>query len=218
MNKGKDYIKNIEGAERRYFMQTVTAEVRTAGDEKTAIIEGYGAVYNSRADLGWFEEEILPGAFDEVLNDDVRCLINHDPNLILARSVNGKGTLSLSLDSKGLKYSFETPDISYARDLQKSIELGNIDKSSFSFRIKEDKWIKRDNKPELRQIVKFKSLMDVSPVTYPAYIDSSVAKRSFDAFKDDTEETNDTVTGASEDNCISGYEARYKFNLNKCKQ
>lgn len=217
MSKEKDYIKKIEGAERRYMATPVTAELRTDEGNEFATIEGYAALYNTRADLGWFEEEILPGAFDDVLNDDVRCLKNHDPNYVLARSVNGKGTLSLSVDSKGLKYSYTTPDITYARDLQKSIELGDVSQSSFGFIAEEVRWIERKDENELRQIVKVGRLFDVSPVTYPAYQDTSVAKRSFDAFKEETEENNDTA-GARKDNCISEYEARYKFNLNKSKQ
>jgi len=215
MTKQKDYIEKFEGAERRFMATPVTAELRTSENEEFATIEGYAALYNTRADLGWFHEEILPGAFDGVLNDDVRCLKNHNPNSVLARSVNGKGTLSLSVDSKGLKYSYVTPDITYARDLQKSIELGDVSQSSFGFIADEVRWVEKKDEPELRQIVKVKTLFDVSPVTYPAYQDTTVAKRSFDAFK---EENNDTNTGARKDNCISEYEARYKFNLNNSKR
>lgn len=178
--ENKDYLKNIDGAERRFFAPDLKIEVRAEGEEKPATIEGHAAIYNSVADLGWFHEEILPGAFDEVLNDDVRALFNHDPNLILARSVNGKGTLTLSVDERGLKYAFEAPDTTAGRDLKTNIELGNISQSSFGFRVKEDIWHHREGMPDLRQVVKYKRLFDVSPVTYPAYTDTTVAKRSHD--------------------------------------
>ena len=59
-----------------------TIEVRESeGDEMT--LEGYAAVFNSETDLGAFREVIRPGAFDDVMDNDVRALINHDPNLIL---------------------------------------------------------------------------------------------------------------------------------------
>lgn len=184
----KDYIKNIEGAERRYFTSEVRAEKRedTAEDVGTTI-EGYAAKFNSATEIGCyykFKENILPGAFDDVLNDDVRCLFNHDPNYVLARSVSGKGTLTLSVDKIGLKYSFVTPDRSFAKDLQDAIQSGDISQSSFAFEIQEETWTEIDGQMATRDIVKFKKLYDVSPVTYPAYVDTEVAARSLTAFQE----------------------------------
>jgi len=183
MSKQNDYIKNIEGAERRFFTSEVRMEKRADNDNKDDIF-GYAALFNSRTNIAniW-EEEVLPGAFDEVLNDDVRALFNHDPNFILARSVNGKGTLTLALDAKGLTYSYTTPNRSFALDLQDAIESGDVTQSSFGFSISEQRWVYRDEDLPLRQIIKVKRLYDVSPVTYPAYNDTEVAKRSFDDFK-----------------------------------
>ncbi|EON0894862.1 TPA: HK97 family phage prohead protease, partial [Escherichia coli] len=63
-------------------------------DNAPTHILGYGSVFNSRSEPLWgFREIIKPGAFDDVLNDDVRGLFNHDPNFILGRS--SAGTLSL---------------------------------------------------------------------------------------------------------------------------
>ncbi|WP_121665247.1 HK97 family phage prohead protease [Mesonia aquimarina] len=194
MSKERDYIDKIEGAERRYFVTPVTVEKRAeeGEEEKPAEIEGYAAVFNKRADLFWFEEEILPGAFDDVLNDDVRCLFNHNPNKILARSKDGKGTLTLSVDEKGLKYSYITPDISYARDLQTSIELGDVSQSSFAFQASEVIWhdATDENDKELRQIKKISKIYDVSPVTFPAYEDAEVGKRSFEQHKEQRKNDN----------------------------
>ena len=172
MNKPKDYIGSIDSAERRYFGTEVKREQRAVGDQSTNVIEGMAALFNNITRIGnWFDEEILPGAFDDVLDDDVRCLFNHNPNFVLARSENGKGTLTLKLTSEGLKYSYVTPERSYARDLEDAIDKGDITGSSFAFRIKEQKWIQREDDVELRQIVKFEKLIDVSPVTFPAYPD-----------------------------------------------
>jgi uncharacterized protein len=179
----KDYIKNIDGAERRFFASDVRMEKREE-DGNLGIIEGYAAKFDSETVIGhfWqFREKILPGAFDEVLQDDIRALFNHDPNQILARSKNGQGTLTLSVDEVGLKYSFTTPDRTYARDLQDAIDKGDVSQSSFAFKIKEQRWIEREGEMELREIVKFERLFDVSPVTYPAYADTEVAKRSHDS-------------------------------------
>lgn len=174
----KDYIKDIEGAERRFINPNI--ETRKEGDEE--VIEGVAAVVGVTTDLGWFEERIEKGAFDDVLSDDVRALFNHDPNFVLARSIKGKGTLKIFTDKEGnLRYSFPVANRSYARDLHDAIKSGDISQSSFAFRIKEEKWEWADNengrKKDLRTIVKFEKLYDVAPVTYPAYADTSVAAR-----------------------------------------
>lgn len=184
MEKNKDYIDAIDNAERRFFVAPVTIEKREDSEDGPSVIEGYAAKFNSRTQIGsWFEEEILPGAFDDVLNDDVRCLFNHNPDYVLARSVNGQGTLTLSVDSTGLKYRYETPNVSYANDLAENIRLGNVSQSSFAFRAKEVVWRELSDELDLRQIVKVERLYDVAPVTYPAYQDTSVAQRSMDSYK-----------------------------------
>ena len=186
MSKDKDYIKNIDEAERRYFTTTVKMEKRAEDSEEKNTIQGMAALFNNVTRIGdWFDEEILPGAFDDVMNDDVRCLFNHNPNFVLARSNAGKGTLSLKLTPEGLAYSYETPNRSYAKDLEDAINSGDVSGSSFAFRIKEQKWTQRKDDVELRQIIKFEKLLDVAPVTFPAYPDASVGKRSLESFKEE---------------------------------
>ena len=87
-------MRNNPNAEVRTF-DVQDLELRMDGDKPTVV--GYGAVFNSQSnDLGGFREFIAPGAFDGRLEDDVRFLVNHDANLILARTTNG--TLRLSVD------------------------------------------------------------------------------------------------------------------------
>lgn len=184
--ENKDYIQNLsETAERRFFSSEVRAEKREIDSGTTStIIEGYAAKFNKETVIGnWFREKISTGAFDDVLNDDVRCLFNHNPNYILARSQEGKGTLTLTVDEVGLKYSYETPDRQYARDLENAIEMGDVSQSSFAFDIGEQVWHEVDGELPLRNIVKFSVLYDVAPVTYAAYSDTEVAKRSLGDFK-----------------------------------
>ncbi|WP_281681837.1 HK97 family phage prohead protease [Zunongwangia profunda] len=223
METNKDYIENIEGAERRYFFTPVTVEKRAEenAEQELYTIEGYAAVFNKRADLFWFEEEILPGAFDEVLNDDVRCLFNHNPNYILARSVDGKGTLTLSVDSKGLKYSYVTPKRGYAIDLQDAIETGDVSQSSFAFRASEVIWkdAQNDDEKDLRQIKKIAQIYDVSPVTYPAYHDAEVGKRSYDQHKeqrkkDENKSGDNTSDKEKRASSLDVFEAQYLYNQN----
>lgn len=211
MKKSKDYIENIQNAERRFFIAPVTIEKRDEDENGNVIIEGYAAKFNSRTTIGgWFQEEILPGAFDDVLNDDVRCLFNHNPNYILARSVNGQGTMSLSVDETGLKYRFEVPDVSYAKDLAENIRLGNVSQSSFAFRAKEVVWGEINDELDLRQVVKIERLFDVSPVTYPAYQDTTVSQRSIDDYKEERDkalgkdiEENERSLSVSKARCLT---------------
>ncbi|MCE7997049.1 MAG: HK97 family phage prohead protease [Roseivirga sp.] len=207
MSNPKDYIEKIEGAERRFFLAPVTVELRADDEDKPAVIEGYAGLFNKRTDMGWYEEEILPGFFDDVLDDDVRCLFNHNPNYILARSVKGKGTLTLTIDKKGLKYRYETPDRSYAKDLADAIDKGDVSQSSFAFRASETVWIERgEGEKDLRQLKKAERLYDVSPVTYAAYNDTTVAKRSFDSREEEETETQGAV--------FDDFNARYLINEN----
>lgn len=146
------------------------------------LVEGYAAVFNSRTDLGWFEEEIAPGAFDNAIGkSDVRALFNHNENYLLARSKSG--TLNLSIDGKGLKYSFEAPNTSAGNDLIELIERGDLAESSFAFTISREEWKTEERSGrtvDVRTILEVERLYDVSPVTYPAYQDTTVAKRSFE--------------------------------------
>ncbi len=141
---------------------------------------GYASVFNRTTDLGYFVESIAPGAFDAALSrqDDVRALFNHDPNLILGRTTSG--TLKLSVDEKGLLSEIDIPDTTLGRDLRVHIERGDISQMSFGFYIeKEEKRGMIDEKPwyEIQQV----RLFDVSPVTFPAYEQTSIeVKRSLD--------------------------------------
>ena len=171
--------------EKRAFEATI--EVRNEGDEP--MVRGYASVFDKLSEnLGGFREIIAPGAFDEVLNDDVRALFNHDPNLILARTKSG--TLRLSVDDNGLAYEFTPPNTNTGRDLVESMKRGDVSQSSFAFTVDSDEWSEDQEGRVLRTITKMKRLLDVSPVTYPAYPDATVGMRGLDAFmKTKTEKT-----------------------------
>jgi len=167
--------------ERRYI--TPHMEIREEEDG-SRMVEGVAAVVNSTTDLGWFEERIDKGAFDDVLNDDVVALFNHDANLPLARTTaTGEGKLELFLNDKGdLGYRFKTPNTQLGKDLAENIRSGIVKQSSFAFTIEEESWQFADRSngldKDVRTIKKVKRLYDVSPVTYPAYADTTVAARS----------------------------------------
>ena len=180
----KTEIRTNPNAEVRTF-DVQDLELRMDGDKPTVV--GYGAVFNSESnDLGGFREYIAPGAFDGRLEDDVRFLINHDANLVLARTTNG--TLRLSVDEKGLRYEADMPNTSTARDLMELLKNGTISQSSFAFTVEEDSWEVKDGM-NIRTIDKVSQLYDVSSVTYPAYnsASSSVALRSMKEWQEKEE-------------------------------
>ncbi len=125
----------------------------------------------------WFEI-IEPGSLPPLAKQDVRAYFNHDKNHVLARSKFGKGSLKLTVDSVGLKYEFDAPRSTIGDDLLEAINRGDIDQSSFSFSIAPggERWVEMDGK-RVRRVTKIAKLHDVSPVSEPAYEDTTVGAR-----------------------------------------
>ena len=164
-------------------------------DSDNPKMTGYATKYGNFYDLGWFKERVQEGAFDETLKtSDVRCLKNHDPNLILGRTTNQ--TLRLESNSTGLKFEDDLPDTTTGKDTREEIRRGDISGCSFSFIVAEDDWkYFDDDRQDERTIMKIGELFDVGPVVYPANPktsvsarDYSVAKRSLDKFKEENQE------------------------------
>lgn len=152
-------------------------EVRAEDDGATGVLSGYASVFGARADLGWFTEEILRGAFaDSISVDDQRALFNHDTAMVLGRRT--AGTLRLSEDDNGLQFEIDLPDTQVARDLAVSVGRGDIREMSFGMRVLIDRW-DASGDVEHRSIEKVE-LLEVSPVTFPAYTATSVGLRSAD--------------------------------------
>lgn len=139
-------------------------------------------------DLGGFREKIAPGAFDSaVAEDDIRALFNHDPNLVLGRSAPAKGvsTAEITSDERGLLVDVpELPATSYARDLHALLERGDVDQSSFGFRVVSESWDYADPSDPNSEVIRTLNevrLFDVSIVTFPAYLDTVAEARSIAA-------------------------------------
>jgi|TARA_B110000914_G_C15518224_1_gene475098 hypothetical protein len=167
-------IKNME---RRFISTQVASRSDTTETHNEQRVEGYATLFNEEADLGPFTESIDPTAFNDVMQDDVRMLFNHNEDYPLARSRNGEGTLGMTVDEKGVYFSFEVGPQSYAQDLHTSILRGDVDQASFAFTVDADEWEERDSKPH-RRITRLGSLIDLSVVTYPAYKATEVTARS----------------------------------------
>lgn len=154
-------------------------EIRLISEnEKQPVIRGYAAVFDKFSDdLGGFVEKIARGAFQKSLkSDDVRALFNHDPNYVLGRTK--PGTLRLTEDEKGLAIEIDPPETQWARDLQVSIDRGDISQMSFGFRVVADDWKHVNGKASERTLIEVR-LFDVSPVTFPAYPQTTVKVRDY---------------------------------------
>jgi HK97 family phage prohead protease len=140
-------------------------------------IGGYAAVFDQTTDLGWMgKERIARGAFDAVLaatTTDVRALWNHDPQFLLGRQ--SVGTVRVSADEHGLGYEVDLPNTGYASDLRELVQRGDIDGASFAFVPGDWAW---DDDHETRTHTRVSALVDVSPVTFPAYAGASTEARS----------------------------------------
>ena len=106
----------------------------------------------------------------------MRCLFNHDRDRLLGRTASG--TLELKADATGLRYSVTLPDTQQARDLATLVGRGDVNQSSFAFRVGKDEWeYDEDGERTTRRILEVADLLDVSPVTVPAYTSTSVGLR-----------------------------------------
>ena len=168
--------------ERRVSIGDLTAEERAVGQETKLIVKGYAVRFGQRSvDLGGFTEIIEAGAFTDVLKTkpDVRCLFNHDANVVLGRTTSG--TLTLTEDKVGLLMECELPNTAQGRPIYESIRRGDISGQSFSFRIGKEGRVVWNGDYTERKIERIQELYDVGPVTYPAYPSTDVAARTREA-------------------------------------
>ncbi|MFT4174077.1 MAG: HK97 family phage prohead protease [Rhodocyclaceae bacterium] len=160
-------------------------EIRAAGTLKAASpghLSGYAAVFNVESNLGGFVEVIRPGAFAQSLRagTNVRALYHHQQDALLGTTKGG--TLSLHEDSHGLAFSLALPDTTHGRDLAVLVGRGDISGCSFGFRVRDggDKWERRSNGELLREL-RSVELEEITLTHDPAYVDTSVALRSYRA-------------------------------------
>jgi uncharacterized protein len=155
-------------------------DLRASSDGKLTI-KGRPAVYNSLSkNLGGFREVLMPGCFDESLNDpEIYATFNHNDSAIIGRV--SAGTLQVASDKIGLTMQCFLPNNTVGRDLHESIRRGDINKMSFGMYVQDDAWdMGTDERGQRydRRSVKKARIFEVSCVTTPAYDASSVSARS----------------------------------------
>lgn len=171
--------------EQRSYLFEIRAEETDTGN----IVTGRPIVYNSRTDLGWFDEIIEPGALNKTDLTDVRFLVNHDTSKIpLARSRrnNGNSTMQLTVDNDGMgiRVTLDTENNNEARALYSAVQRGDISGMSFMFGIRNEEWENLDSDHPTRHIKDISTVVEVSAVTFPAYESTEINARCKGALDD----------------------------------
>lgn len=167
LSEGRLELRSLEGAEGLPSIRGYAAVFYRAGDPATEF----------QLERGVFER-IMPGAFDKAIRrDDVRATFNHKTDHVLGRTKSG--TLALAVDDIGLRYEISPSESQAYRELVEMIRRGDIDGSSFSFKIDgQDHWGRSDGK-QVREVRNVK-LFDVGPVVVPAYAGAIAEARAED--------------------------------------
>lgn len=164
------------GKIKRYFPGAV--ELRADGDNTEGRGFGHFLVFNQETEL-WpgFREKIDPAALDEVMNDDVAVMTNHDSNMIMARTAAGNAWLGKDATGGTIEWVF--PNTTAGNDTRENMRVGNITGMSFGFTVKDDK-LERDKETGTvtRTIFRLERLYDASPVAFPAYQQTDAQLRS----------------------------------------
>ena len=160
---------------RRNYNFEIRAEKQDGDDSKGKYtLYGLPIVYDSRTDIGFFDEIIEKGALDKADLKDVRFLVNHDVLKIpLARSRNNNenSTMRLKKTDKGLEIEvdLDAENNSDARNLYSAITRGDITGMSFMFGVNGEEWEDLESEHPTRHIKSISTVVEVSAVTFPAY-------------------------------------------------
>ena len=159
-------------------------EIR-ADENETGVIEGVPIVFDKETVIydycGQYREVIEKDALKNTDMKDVRLFVNHDTDkLTLARSKNGKGTMSFEVQEDGvhMRATLDIENNTEAKNLYSAIKRGDMDGMSFMFRVDKDEWENLDSDLPLRKIKSISIIHEVSVVNFPAYNQTSVSARS----------------------------------------
>jgi len=176
MNGGREY--------RRF--DAANLEARTGGDENACIVEGYATTFNTpyeiyRCDGYTIREEIDARSFDGCDMSDTIMQYDHQGR-VFARVSNR--TLTLTVDSKGLKIRADLSGTELGRQLYQEIRDGYTTKMSFGFIVERDERIVTNDHTTgetdvLRRITSFRKLYDVSAVSLPANDTTEISARGY---------------------------------------
>lgn len=190
------------------------------GEGRSRTIEGHAVVFGVRSvnlvPYSSYREvyEVMERgciSTDLLNRSDVVLTAFHDNTAILGRWRQGKGTLKLTLDVRGLKMACTLAETARADELLSAIERGDISGMSFAFTADEDdsengvsyeKLAERsaDGKDVwIRHVKRVSALYDVTIAGHPAYPQTDIAQREAEAFFDEKLGAAEVATRAAED-------------------
>ena len=159
-------------------------DIESKNDEQRGkTISGRPIVYNSRTDLGWYDEIIADGALDRADLKDVRLLVNHNVDMIpLARSRNNNENSTMQLvvvPNAGLDFraDLDVENNADARALGSAVDRGDISGMSFMFTVSREEWDDVETDHPTRRILEIEKVFEISAVTFPAYAATSIEAR-----------------------------------------
>ena len=203
---------------KEYEKRFYSFDIRTEENEDgIGILTGRPIVYESKTDLGYFDEVIERGALDGADLKDVRFLVNHDTRMIpLARSRNNNAnsTMQLTVDAQGMatRMNLDIKNNSDSRNLYSAVGRGDITGMSFMFSVDEDRWTDLESDHPTRHITKISNVVEVSAVTFPAYEDTSISARNKEALEN-AKATLDSVRRSLDSDKIELEKAKANFLL-----
>jgi HK97 family phage prohead protease len=168
---------------KRYFEIKEIRAVDPTDDDPGAIIEGLAIPYGVMTNIGgWFEEIIMRGALDGADLKDVPLFVHHQGRTIpLARSRNNNtnSTMQLTVEDRGLSFraKLDIENNAEARALYSAVKRQDITGMSFSFSVKEEKWLNLDTNLPTREIHKFKKIFEISALWSPQYEETNIMAR-----------------------------------------
>lgn len=169
---------------KKHEIRSYDFDVRAKEDEEHGTyLEGQPIVYNSRTDLGLYDEIIEVGALKNTNLKDVRFLVNHDFNMIpLARSRNNtkNSTMQMTVNDEGMsiRVNLDVEGNAKAKELYSAVKRGDISGMSFAFYIDEEEWEDLKTEHPTRRIKSISEIFEVSAVTFPAYEDTNISARN----------------------------------------
>ena len=162
------------------------------GGQSSRMIEGYAIVFGVESRLivdYWdaYREIIEPGAVteDDLKNFDIKMTMYHNREKILARSNKGEGTLKLSVDEVGVKYSFEAPNTPDGETALELVRRGDLSGSSFMYWTDESSNVRYEKTEDgvlLRHVHKISQIYDMTIAADPAYMETNVSAREIEQF------------------------------------
>ena len=170
------------------------SELRLREETGSRTIEGYALVFGEKSvplwDEGFAREVIAPDAIseDQLHKEDIKMTLFHNRERLIARSNKGKGTLTLGIDSRGLKFSFEAPDTADGNMALELVRRGDLSGCSFTY-WSDPKHVTytREQDEVIRLVNQIDRIFECTIGSDPAYQQTSVSAREVEEYFEQAE-------------------------------